>query len=356
MKWEKGSPIDDQKNDLIILSSVARWLIYLIKMRKLEPSGVAGKMYIILNIAGKFPGRLPFRSYHDHLDELKEHGGYARSTLQDNLITLQLYRKFVRTKLGCNVSQGIKWTELIDYFQPTLLTCDELEQILGCLRQFGDMGELAYYAVILQVLFGSRGSSTCNVRIDGYSGSGFMPTVTVPNTKKRDAFDSQRGPDEEERALLEEIDVLHKQRLKETSGDDKQPLFATIAGEKLTYARHRRLFNRWLAKKGYSIRVIRDRLNHRQDSTSVESYLHGGPFRLAEYIEKSEADYGWFLKRGAMAYMFGYVGVRQVRNVLKQGPLAPPKHTRLSLFDFERVADQMLNTNNWVKPNVDEIA
>jgi hypothetical protein len=199
--------------------------------------------------------------------------------------------------------------------------------------RLAQQARLTYHGTLLQVLFGLRSKSALHVRINGLANlDGQLPSVLAPPTKGRQAFDSQIPAEHLDRGMLAIMEAFRRERLVQADGDGSQYLLAAPDGTPLDYRQYCTTLeramrmtgnriqvggryasthllrhyaaNRWLAL-GLPLRLIRDYMNHRQDSTTVGSYLHAVSFKLAELLFARQAEPEILFSQRASAFFLG---------------------------------------------------
>jgi site-specific recombinase XerD len=242
-----------------------------------------------------------------------------------------------------------------------MLTNNDIENILGILKKMGETDEfcrLSYYVVITELLFAFRVQSATEIKLDSFETDlrefGRV-IITCPANKKRNAFTSAPIQSNLDRTLLLElIEYLNerKQFLFENKIkiDKNTPLFdpkifylrkhnkvltqifdfLEIQVPKITESEEEFLFlenngeehlinyptinhafrhyaaNRWLSL-GVNIHLIRDYLNHKQVTTTINNYLHGIHLQVFEKFNQIDRNnlYEFKLKKKTILALIG---------------------------------------------------
>lgn len=334
--------------DLYHIYLIASWLAIYFKKRP-EPDAPYYRLTTLRVLLAEFPNTpLPMLE-RDHLAELPERRNYATSAFNNILTDFESFRRHIERVLKKEIAEGFNLFDLYRFspeiFTSPLLTRTQLEEILGCLLLLGENGEMAFFVVLLQLAFGIRSKSSLEITIDGLNNlTKSYPTLTVPPVKKRKGFDAQIAAEHIDPGILTELEAFRRKRLKETGGDGTQRLFAFPNGRRLNYKMYSRVLenamrytdnrikkgrihsithvlrhyaaNRWLAL-GLPLRLIRDYLNHRHDSTTVGAYLHAIHFKLAEMLFIDEPPPTFSLSQRGVAFLLG-TSTRRLRDLDKE--------------------------------------
>lgn len=368
--WVAGlghlTPADRQA---LTLAAAARWLAEQLRRAEHPPHQSLGMQITwLLRSLDQCPAHLPHELGPAELAVVHTDPEFSPATRHGQLQTLHNYQAFAAAELGATPPAGSHWGALLAQTWVTqsvaFLTVAQYEQLHAALLAADARGQLAACAMLLQSEFGLRPSSALRIRIDALRITPAGATLAVLPIKKSAGRDLYIPITPANRSTFARLAEFQRQRLAETGGQRRRALLAGADGRwlrldeysalllaaadrlgiALPHRTHRQVThvfrhfaaNRWLAA-GLSIRQIRDRLNHRQDSTSVASYLHGLAFVLADRLADRPEAQPVQLSRTAAAYLLGYAGDRQLRNRLSGG-----RAGRLTLAQFCALAAQQL--------------
>jgi len=329
---------------------IASWLVAALDM-KISPKSLSGRLTTMNRLLSDFPGQMPQFLEEDDFKSFCENHAYIASSANRHLRNLDDFRAFVNEVLGQIIHPNFHASKLYRYASTIrtvkILTRFELQNVLGCLKLNELHGELAYYAVLLQICFGLRSKSALEIKIDGILDLlGDTPTIVIPPIKRRMAAEPQYNAAHLDQGVLRALDAFLQKRLAQAQGDTRQLFIASADGQGLSsnqymesvnkamwlsdqwafeevkgqvthWFRHYAA-NRWLAL-GLTVEQIRDYLNHRQSSTTLESYIHSTNFVTSEKLSIDQIP-DFQIRSKGVAFLLG-ITTRQLRELKKRGDL-----------------------------------
>jgi site-specific recombinase XerD len=340
---EQISISGEEERRIVLRWLIAGWLADEFSGKGAAPNTISGKFSILRVLLTEFPEMMPYHLGEVQMQVIRDKRRLARSTFNKYLTVLDHFQKYARASLEAKAEQPFAFPRIYQYAvqiqEVQLVTRPELEEILGFLKSRQGVKGLAYYASLLQVSFGFRAQSVLELRLDGVKNlTGRYASALAQPIKSRAAFDAQQPIAYIDPGISRELAKFIDIRRKETK-DHSKLLLATKENQALTYQQYRQVVadamrvagvmvtklpfdqsthlfrhyaaNRWQAL-GLHLRLIRDLMNHRHDSTTVQSYLHGISFVLEKQLFPRTIVPDISFRQTAVAAMIG-LSARQIR-------------------------------------------
>lgn len=326
-------------SNTFLYSTTAHWLREILKKnRKLEKETLLGYLRTIQILLNEHPDSYVFDLNEKNVLATSDNRSYQISTHNALATHFHSYQSFMKS-IGI-ISKVIPKSKIFDYRiisrNTYMLTNNDVENILGVLKKWGETDEisrLSYYVVIIEILFAFRVQTTTMIKLNSFEYDlreyGRI-TITCPPNKKRKAFTSSPIQSNLDETLFKELIEYSNERkqfcsennikinqntelfdsevfnlnehnkrmdlifdylkiqVRKITETEEEFLYIENNGEEhlINYPTRNHAFrhyaaNRWLSK-GIDIHMIRDYLNHKQVTTTINNYLHGLHFIVFE--------------------------------------------------------------------------